>query len=69
MNANRTLRFVLIYGIPAESADEAVTDISAALAAGALTELPVTRFSIDQVVAAHEAVEAGTAGKVVIEIP
>ena len=69
MNANLTLRFVLLYGIPAEAADEAVTDISAALAAGALTELPVTRFSIDQVVAAHEAVEAGTAGKVVIEIP
>jgi len=69
MGANLTLRFVLLYGIPAEAADEAVTDISAALAAGALTELPVTRFSIDQVVAAHEAVEAGTAGKVVIEIP
>lgn len=69
MSANLTLRFVLLYGIPAEAADEAVTDISAALAAGALTELPVTRFSIDQIVAAHEAVEAGTGGKVVIEIP
>ncbi len=69
MNANLTLRFVLIYAMPAEAADQAVTDISAALAAGALTELPVTRFPIDQIMAAHEAVEAGIPGKVLIEIP
>jgi NADPH2:quinone reductase len=69
MNANVTLRFVLLYGIPAEAADRAVTDISAALAAGALTELPVTTFPLDEIVAAHEAVEAGHVGKVVVEIP
>jgi len=69
MNANLTLRFVLLYGIPAEAADRAVTDISAALAAGALTELPVTTFPLDEIVAAHEAVEAGHVGKVVVEIP
>jgi NADPH:quinone reductase len=69
MNANLTLRFILIYTMPAEAADQAVTDISAALAGGALTELPVTRFPIDQIMAAHEAVEAGIPGKVLIEIP
>jgi NADPH2:quinone reductase len=69
MSANVTLRFVLVYGIPSEAADEAVTDVSAALAAGALTELPVTRFPLDQIVAAHDAVEAGIVGKVVLEIP
>ncbi len=69
MNANLTLRFVLLYGIPAEAADRAVTDISAALAAGALTALPVTTFPLDEIVAAHEAVEAGHVGKVVVEIP
>lgn len=69
MNANLTLRFVLLYAIPAEAADHAVTDISAALAAGALTPLPVTTFPLDQIVAAHEAVEAGHVGKVVVEIP
>jgi NADPH:quinone reductase len=69
MNANVSLRFILLYGIPADAADQAVVDISAALAAGALTELPVTRLPLDQVVAAHEAVEAGTVGKVVLEIP
>jgi NADPH2:quinone reductase len=68
MSANVTLRFVLLYGIPAEAADQAVADISRALQAGALTELPVTRFSLDQVAAAHDAVEAGAVGKVLVEI-
>jgi NADPH2:quinone reductase len=69
MNANVTLRFILLYGIPAEAADHAVADVSRAVAAGALTELPVTRFNLDQVAAAHDAVEAGAVGKVVVEIP
>jgi NADPH2:quinone reductase len=69
MTANVTLRFVLLYNVPAEAADHAVTDITAALAAGALTELPVTRFPLDQVAAAQDAVEAGVVGKVVLEIP
>ncbi len=69
MTANVTLRFVLLYGIPAEAADHAVADIGAAVAAGALTALPVTRFPLDQIVAAQEAVEAGAVGKVLLEIP
>ncbi len=69
MNANLTLRFVLLYGIPGSAADLAVADISTALAAGALTALPLTSFPLDQIVAAHEAVEAGAVGKVVVEIP
>jgi NADPH:quinone reductase len=69
MNANVVLRFMLLYSVPAEAVDQAVSDISAALAAGALTALPVTRLPLDQVVAAQEAVEAGTVGKVVLEIP
>jgi NADPH:quinone reductase len=69
MSANVTLRFVLLYLLPAAAIDEAVTDITSALAAGALTELPMTRFPLDQVAAAQNAVEAGAAGKVVLEIP
>ena len=70
MNANvdAALRAALRDPAP-EAADQAVADISAALAAGALTALPVTRFPLDQIVAAHEAVEAGAVGKVVLEIP
>jgi NADPH2:quinone reductase len=69
MTANVTLRFILLYSVPAEAMDRAVTDISAAAAAGALTELPVTRFPLDQAAAAQDAVEAGAVGKVVLEIP
>jgi len=69
MNANVTIRFILLYGIPAAAADHAVADISRALQAGALSELPVTRFGLGEVAAAHDAVEAGAVGKVVLEIP
>jgi len=66
MTANVVLRFVLLYGIAAAALDQAVVDITAALRAGALTELPVHRFSLDEIVAAHEAVERGPAGKVLV---
>jgi NADPH:quinone reductase len=64
MNANVIVRFVLLYGVPQDALEEAAKDISAALADGALTELPVTRFPLDEIAAAHDAVEAGAVGKV-----
>jgi NADPH2:quinone reductase len=66
MTANVLLRFVLLYGVPRATLDQAAQDITMALAEGALTELPVTRFSLDDIVAAHEAVEAGAVGKVLV---
>jgi len=66
MNANVMLRFVLLYGVPEDALEQAAEDISAALAAGALTELPATKFPLDEVAAAHEAVEAGAVGKVLV---
>ena len=69
MTANVTLRFILLYAVPAEALDLAAADIGAALAAGALTELPVIRFPLGQIAAAHEAVEHGAVGKVVLDIP
>ncbi len=69
MTANVTIRFILLYGIPALAADEAVADISRAVTAGALTELPVTIFPLEQVAAAHDAVEAGAVGKVLVKMP
>ncbi len=66
MTANLMLRFILLYGVPREALRRAVADISAALAEGALTELPVHRFGLSDVVAAHEAAEAGPLGKVLV---
>jgi NADPH:quinone reductase len=66
MTANVTLRFILLYGVPAAALDQAAADITRAMQATALTELPVTRFPLDQVVAAQQAVEAGTIGKVLV---
>jgi NADPH:quinone reductase len=64
MNANVIVRFVLLYGVPLNALEQAANDISAALADGALTELPVTRFPLDEIAACHDAVEAGALGKV-----
>jgi NADPH:quinone reductase len=68
MSANVTLEFVLLYGLPEAALEQAKLDITMALADGALTALPVTRFGLDDVAAAHEAVEASTPGKVVIDL-
>ena len=57
MTANVTLNFVLLYGVPPADLDQAAEDITCALADGALTELPVTSFALDDIVAAQDAVE------------
>jgi NADPH2:quinone reductase len=67
MSANVTLEFVLLYGVPAADMDQAAADITLALDDGALTELPVTRFALADVAGAHDAVEQGTVGKVVVD--
>ena len=66
MTANVTLRFVLLYGVPRPALRQAAADITAALTEGALTELPAHRFGLSDIAAAHEAVEAGALGKVLV---
>ena len=66
MTANVTLRFVLLYGVPRPALLQGAADITRALADGALTELPATRFALEEVAAAHDAVQAGTIGKVLV---
>ncbi|MGA8014916.1 MAG: zinc-binding dehydrogenase, partial [Candidatus Dormiibacterota bacterium] len=68
MSANVVLRFVLLYGVPRPALDRAVAEVSAALEAGALSELPIHRFPLDQCAAAHDAVQSGVVGKVVLDI-
>jgi NADPH2:quinone reductase len=66
MNSNVVLRFVLLYGVPAQALDQAAAGITAALRDGALSELPVHRYDLAEVVAAQDAVQAGAVGKVLV---
>lgn len=63
-----TLRFLLIYDTPMPSLLRAARDVTAAAAAGAVSPLPISSFGLDDIVQAHEAVEAGAIGKVVLDL-
>jgi NADPH2:quinone reductase len=66
MTANATLQYMLLYAVPKPQVAAAVAWVSEALAAGALSALPVHRFSLDEVAAAHDAVEGNAVGKVLV---
>ncbi len=68
MVRNLVLRFMLLYTVPPDALARAVADVSAALAAGTLTPLPEHRFGLDAAAAAHDAVQAGAVGKVLIDV-
>lgn len=68
MAPNLTLRFMLLYTVPAAALRDAIQRTSRAVAAGALEPLPIHRFTLDQIAAAHDAVEHGAVGKVVIDL-
>jgi len=64
---------LLLYTLGAELLEAAVADVSAAVAAGALQVgeehgLPLHRFPLAETAAAHDAVDGGAVGKVLIEI-
>jgi NADPH2:quinone reductase len=68
MFANTTLRYVLVYRLPPPAITQAVAEVTAAAAAGALTLLPLHRFALEEIAAAHDAVEAGATGKVLVDV-
>ena len=68
MTENVTLRFVLVYTLAPSQLAHAVRDITSALEDGALHELPRHEFALDEVAAAHDAVEGGAVGKVLIRV-
>ncbi len=67
MSRNVVLRAVLIYTIPRPALHDAVDGVSRALADGALSELPLHRFELERIADAHDAVEGGAIGKVLVE--
>jgi NADPH2:quinone reductase len=73
MRRNLRYQFVLVYTVPAAVKDEAVADVSAAAADGALpvgeeAGLPLHRFPLERTADAHAAAEAGAVGKVLIDV-
>ncbi|TAJ46649.1 MAG: NADPH:quinone reductase [Herbiconiux sp.] len=71
---NIRYQFLLLYTMGAEAHRAAAEDITAALRDGALdvgeaAGLPLTRFALEQTGAAHDAVEQGVVGKVLIDLP
>jgi NADPH:quinone reductase len=65
---NAGLHWVLVYTMPVEAKQAAVVDITEALRAGAIHGLPEHRFALEETQAAHEAVEAGAIGKVLVDV-
>lgn len=68
MTLNVALRFMLLYGVSGEDLADAIERTQRAVAAGALTTLPLVRFSLEQAAQAHDAVEQGAVGKVLIDL-
>ena len=69
MVANAVLRFVLVYGVADADLDAAAEGVAQAVADGVLPALPPVRFPLEQVAQAHDAVQAGTFGKVLLDLP
>lgn len=65
---NTTLRPVLVFGMPEAAKQHAIADITRWAESGELSHHIGPRFALEDTAAAHQAVEAGAFGKVVIEI-
>ena len=65
---NTTLRPVLVFGMPEAAKSQAVADITRWAESGDLSHHIGPRFSLEDTAAAHQAVEDGSTGKVIIEI-
>ena len=73
MTVNGRWQFVLLYTVPAVAKATAVDDVTAAVAAGAVrvgeeAGLPLHRFGHEDTAAAHQAVQDGAVGKVLIVV-
>lgn len=68
MLRNITLRTIFVYDMPAEAKRAARADITAWLSTGAARHRIAARFALDAVADAHEAVERGAPGKVLVRV-
>ncbi|TQL68317.1 NADPH2:quinone reductase [Nocardioides albertanoniae] len=70
---NLRYQFIQLYGVEPEQIRAAAEDVAAAVAAGALRVgpergVPLHHYRLEETAAAHDAVEAGAVGKVLIDL-
>ena len=65
---NILLRHVLVFGLPAAAKERAIADITGGLAARRIKPFIGSHFPLAEAAKAHEAVEAGALGKVVLDV-
>lgn len=73
MALNARVQFVLLYGVDPATLVASAEDVTAAVAAGAMpvgeeAGLPLVRFPLERTAEAHDAVEGGAVGKVLIDV-
>ncbi len=64
-----SLRFFLVYDLTPHDRQAVIQGLSRVLADGTLSHTIGARFGLDEIAAAHEAVEAGQIGNVVVDLP
>jgi NADPH2:quinone reductase len=62
------LRHVLVFQVPELAKQQAVADIGRWLAEGRISHHIGKRFGLDEIAAAHQAVEGGAVGKVLVDL-
>ncbi len=70
---NARFQFVLVYTVPGDAKERAVEDVAGAVEVGAIrvgehAGLPLHHFPLERAAEAHQAVHAGTVGKVLIDV-
>lgn len=65
---NIAVQHVLVFGVPDEAKQQGVADISGWLESGQLLHHLGPRFTLDDIAAAHQAVEGGAFGKVLVTL-
>ena len=74
MVLNTRFQFLVLYTVGSEAPSAATEDVAAAVRAGAVPVgeahgLPRVRFPLERTAEAHQAVEKGAVGKVLVDIP
>ena len=74
MVLNTRFQFLVLYTVGNEALAAGADDVAAAVADGAMPVgaehgLPLVRFPLDRTAEAHRAVEQGTVGKVLVDVP